>query len=54
MYTVWVKTFFPEVFWKYFPNDCEFLNEILHAYCLFLYTLYYKICLLYTSDAADE
>jgi len=26
----------PEVYWKYFPNGCEFLNEILHAYCMLI------------------
>ena len=25
------------------PNDWEFLNEILHAYCMFVPTLQYEI-----------
>ena len=32
-----------EVLWKYFPNDCEFLDEILRAHGMFIYTLCYKI-----------
>jgi len=39
--TVWVKTFYtPEVFWKYFSSDCEFLYEILHACYVYIYMPY--------------
>jgi len=42
-YTVWVKKKSPpEVFWHFFPNGWEFLNNFLHTYYMFLSTLDYK------------
>jgi len=32
----------PEIIWHFFPNGCEFLVRIIHAYCTFLSTLDYK------------
>ena len=39
--TVWVKKIPPEIFWL-FPNDWEFLVQILHTCYIFLSTLDYK------------
>jgi len=42
--TVWVKKKSPppKIFWHFFPNGLEFLDEILRAYYTFLSTLDYN------------
>jgi len=32
----------PEDLWQFFQNGWEFFNQILRAYCAFLYTLDYE------------
>ena len=42
--TVWVKKFYPlRLSKKNFPNGWECLSKILHGYCMFISTPYYKI-----------
>ena len=41
-YSVSQKKYPPEIFWHFFPNGWEFLNNFLHTYYTFLSTLDYK------------
>ena len=41
-YSVSQKNPPPKIFWHFFPNGWEFLTQILHAYCMFPFTLDYK------------
>ena len=47
MYSVSPKKFPPRVFWKFFPNDWEFLINFLHTYYAIIYTLDYEFLFKY-------
>ena len=52
VYKVWVQKIYPpsKVFWQFFSNDWEFLNKMLHAYCLFISMQNYKTLLNYFTQ----